>query len=329
MRSYLAVFGFALLVSLPQFGTASLTVSFVYVDSAGRLPGESGYDAAGTGTLFDTATTDGAAARSILAEAADVFEGILGNDPGTQTNRDGSSNVLGAITPTVDDTWTATFTNPETSAAESLVDLSIASGTVVIYAGGRDLGGSTLAVGERGGFTASGNTPGWADSVEARGQAGALATTPTDLGPWGGSVAFDDTGTTWDFVAGSATHSGSNFDFYTVAVHELAHVLGFGTSPVWDTYTANTGSSTTFDGPQAIAANGNSPVALASGDPNHLSSGPLDPTLTAGNRETLSAIDIAVMQDLWAIPEPTSITVFLPLLFSAFFFRNRRKLAAS
>ena len=30
------------------------------------------------------------------------------------------------------------------------------------------------------------------DLVKARGQAGALATVPTDVGPWGGAITFDD-----------------------------------------------------------------------------------------------------------------------------------------
>lgn len=322
MRSFWAIIGFVCLVVFPRIGEASLTIQFNYVNADGSFAGVG--NAPTSGFFFDNS-----GAQAILEEAADVFEGILGNS----TNTDGSSNVLDAITPGGSDTWDAKFTNPETGASEAITDLSIASGTIVIYAGGRDLGGSTLANGERGGFTSSGSQS-FVDTVEARGQAGAITSGPNvaspvdDFGPWGGAVAFDSTGTTWDFVAGSATYSGSDFDFYTVALHELAHVLGFGTTPVWDTYTDNTGSTTTFDGPQAIAANGNSPVALA-GDGLHLSSGLLDPTLTAGTRETLSAIDIAVMQDLWAIPEPTSITVLLPLLFSAFFFRNRRKLATS
>ena len=54
----------------------------------------------------------------------------------------------------------------------------------------------------------------------------------TDFGPWGGAISFNSN-SNWYFDPDITTdESFSNqFDFYSVAVHELAHVLGFGSAP--------------------------------------------------------------------------------------------------
>ena len=105
-------------------------------------------------------------------------------------------------------------------------------------------------------------------------------------------------------------------------------MLGFGTTPSYDNYV----DSGTFTGPRATAVNSNTAVALEPFDNYHLDEGILDPTLTAGTRETWGTLETAVMQDIWniqAVPEPSTITILLPLLYSALFFRNRRKMVAS
>ena len=59
---------------------------------------------------------------------------------------------------------------------------------------------------------------------------------------WGGSVAFD-IDANWHF--NSATNpTGGKVDFYSVALHELAHALGFGATNEWDSLV----SGTTFIG---------------------------------------------------------------------------------
>lgn len=53
---------------------------------------------------------------------------------------------------------------------------------------------------------------------------GALA---TDLVPQGGSIAFDSS-TSWSFVADTGTtEQFSGSDFFSVALHEPGHLLGF------------------------------------------------------------------------------------------------------
>ena len=49
-------------------------------------------------------------------------------------------------------------------------------------------------------------------------------------------------------------------DFYSVAVHELAHLLGFGTADSWDALVNNT--TDTFLGPKSMTLNGGVAVPL-------------------------------------------------------------------
>ena len=97
----------------------------------------------------------------------------------------------------------------------------------------------------------------WLNTVESRGQAGVLLAHPTDYGPWGGSVSFS-TLAKWNFSS-QAPAIGTN-DFLSVAIHEIAHILGFGTSDSWLTYST---SSHTFVGPHAERLNGGKPVLLS------------------------------------------------------------------
>jgi len=322
LRPAIALFTASLLASPAGWAALSITFDYSFDESGTQFFGSSG-----------TPVTD---RRNILEDAATVFETSL---IAQSTNLDGSSNELSAISPDVPggDTWDATFTNPDDGSSDSVSNRSVASGEVIVYVGGRSLGGSTLAVGEVGGFTASGSQA-WLDTLEARGQDGALDSPATDFGPWGGSIAFDTSGTTFDFDGvsggmsdgvGDGTTASGEFDFYTVAVHELAHVLGFGTASSWDTYVDSANDE--FEGPQAVAENGGSDVQLDS-DEAHLASGTdvlMDPTLTSGSgsgleREFASDLEFAMMADVWAVPEPESYLAMLPVLALAFLLVRKR-----
>ena len=50
--------------------------------------------------------------------------------------------------------------------------------------------------------------------------------------PVGGTITFDSDSTVWHIQPETDVPEGQ-FDFYTAALHELAHVLGFGTSDSW------------------------------------------------------------------------------------------------
>jgi len=92
------------------------------------------------------------------------------------------------------------FTNPVTNAPFQAQTTSAAN-TILIYAGGRAFDGSQVGEG------------GWRTSSR-RSAVG-------DFQPYAGYLAFDTTGTTWDFSG-----AGAGTDFKAVARHELLHVLG-------------------------------------------------------------------------------------------------------
>lgn len=132
-------------------------------------------------------------------------------------------------------TWTATFSHPSIDGVtQSEPDLTVAEDTLKIYVGAKDL--SSLGLGGPGGFSTSGLTD-FGKKVKARGQTGALASSPTDFGRWGGSISFDsslDPEWNWNDDFNDPLEA-YEYDLLSVAIHEIGHVLGFGTSPSWNT----------------------------------------------------------------------------------------------
>jgi hypothetical protein len=148
-----------------------------------------------------------------------------------------------------------------------------------------------------------------------------------------GSLTFDDDvnndgtpdfGSTlnsyWHFDYNTPVGSGQN-DFYSVALHEMIHTLGLGTSQTW----TSLHNGSTWLGPHADALNGGSGVGLVSTDGGHIAEGTMsfrlsdgalqeavmDPSLTVGTRKTLTQLDVAFLQDLGyaVVPEPSSLSL--------------------
>lgn len=173
-----------------------------------------------THNFFDTQEK-----KDLLEQAASILVDALGDD-------------LEAIIPDGNDTWTAAFINPSTGEPESLTDLVVQENELVIFAGARDLGGLVDGMVEsgRGGFgdsTASGTTE-FLRAVRNRGETGADEVVPTDFARWGGQIAFN-TNSDARFHFGRSTEGldPDETDFFTVAMHEMAHVLGFGRADSW------------------------------------------------------------------------------------------------
>jgi len=206
-------------------------------------------------------------------------------------------DTLTAIVPSGQNDWTAQPFDPGGDGQLSISNPTIPANTILVYAGGHVLGGSTLGIGGPGGYGASGFQD-WFDTLGARGQSGALNSPATDNGPWGGSITFDTT-TNWSFALGTKPASSAQSDFYSVATHELAHLLGFGTA---DSFSARI-SNGIFSGP----ASGS--VAV-SPDQGHWATGTkgtvgtvqqdavMTPSITTGTRKRFSSIDWAGMSDL-------------------------------
>jgi hypothetical protein len=150
---------------------------------------------------------------------------------------------LAAITPGGFNEWSAS--SPTRAPAPTWCStIRRSRDTVLVYVGDRPLPGTELAEGGPGGWSASGS-PGWLDRVQGRGQPGALGPRDgrTDFAPTLGTVTFDS-GTRWYFNASPAGLPPTRVDFLSVAIHELGHVLGFGTAIRGRTSTA----TNTFNG---------------------------------------------------------------------------------
>lgn len=207
-------------------------------------------------------------------------------------------------------TWQAVFANPSTGQQTSLSNLFVPANSLVVFVGARDLGTGQLAEGGPGGFSVSGDQA-WRDRVEARGQGGALALVPTDFGPWGGTLVFDNVGTQWHYSASTSGLAANEVDFLSVAQHELGHLLGMGTSDSWWRWVVGGA----FTGPKSQAAydlNGNPPL---SPDRSHWANGTqdggqetaMDPSLVNGTRKLFTGLDYAALFDIgWNITSPAS-----------------------
>lgn len=243
----------------------------------------------------------GSTQRNTLASAAAALSSRL-------------TDTLTAIAPSGGNTWTASFPNPATGATVNLTDQTIATNVIRVYAGGRELGGTTLGVGGPGGFGASGNSQAFFDSL-GRGQYDifSAANTRTDFASWGGAITFDAVGTNWNFALTNPT-AGQN-DFYSVALHELGHLLGFGTA---DSFQNLVPVGTTFLGPASTLLNGGVNPQVT-GDLGHWASGTtylgqqvaMSPSITTGTRKVFTELDFAGLKDMgWQVtpvPEPTSV----------------------
>ncbi len=227
--------------------------------------------------------------RNALQAAANTLGSIL-------------NDTLLGITPGGGNTWSLNFDHPGNNSTVTLNNQTIPLNTLRIYAGGRNIGGGTIGLGGPGGYNASGDES-FLALVGARGQVGALnQNAPTDIGPWGGSITFD-TGTNWYFGL-DAANIGNRTDFYTTALHELTHLIGFGTSGSWETLI----SAGRFAGTAATARFGT--TVSISPDQGHWREGTMDgnyevsmdPSQTNGERKLISGLDVAGLDDIgWDI----------------------------
>jgi hypothetical protein len=226
---------------------------------------------------------------------------------------------LEAIVPNVaaGDTWTALLTDPGTGNQVSLSNPTIPADTIILYAGGRALGGGgELGIGGPGGYTANGFDQAWFDTVQGRGKAGALGpdSSQTAFAPWGGSVAFDTSFTGWYFGTDPSLIAPTQIDFLSAAEHEIGHLLGFGTSNAF----TNRVSGSFFTGWAATQEYGSSvPTDAAGASAQHWADGTLDhgvhatmdPVFDYGKRETFTPLDFAGLQDIgWGVlPPPVTV----------------------
>jgi len=311
-----------------------------------------------------------AAAASLSSFITSTFSAISSTGTPNATNITGT---MGSTTATAE--WGYSYYNPSTNAVTDITAPSVAANTIRIFVGMRELTASTISVGGTAGAflttSASGFETELASAVSLmaassnaymRRGSSLVVDTFTDsitmdsttagyslsYAPAYGTLTFDiDTNNDgftdlpaqmdafWHFDATKPVPAGK-MDFYSVALHEMVHAIGLGSSATWDAKH----SGTTWLGAKAIALNGGTGAGLISADGSHISQSIvstslvdgvtqtplLAPSQAAGTRRQLTAMDAAILQDLGYIvivPEPGSaILVAVSGLF--LLFRRRR-----
>lgn len=245
------------------------------------------YDISGSG--FFTGANN--SRQSLLNSAASVFETRF-------------EDTLTAITSSDGNAFNPSFFNPSSGSSTTLSNYSIAADKIIVFVGAYNLGGGTLGQGGPGGFSASGSQI-FLDTASSRGEPGALGTptSRTDFGPWGGSLSFNSSSAFYFDTDITTDADISGFDFYSVAVHELGHLLGFGTANSY----YNRVSGGVFTGPAVTALTGSSQAVTNDG---HWATGlsyggretAMTPAIAAGVRKQFTELDFAAMKDIgWAV----------------------------
>ena len=209
---------------------------------------------------------------------------------------------LSAIAPGGANTWTARFFNPGTGNESEIDNLFVPEDTLIVFVGGQNIAGTEAGFGGPGGYRVGGSA-GWQSTVATRGVGG--------FSTWGGSLTFD-ADTNWYFGESPAGLGNNKIDFYSVATHELGHVLGFGTSTEYSGYIVNN----EFTGPTATAVYGSAPPI----DPDtaHWRQGirsngnpvSMQPVLEANQRVGYSDLDYAVLRDIgWVVTGVPDVSV--------------------
>jgi hypothetical protein len=281
-----------------------------------------------TNGFFGSGNPDGAAAgaqaRATLEAAATYFSEITTDTFSTiSTPAPLSSNVFNGVYTW---SWNLNFDHPGLATPVTITDPTIAADEYRIYAGARNISGSTLGVGGPGGFgwSAGGNGGGYTsgevqqidqitadfeEDVETREETSGFAR-------WGGAITFDrDASTNWHYDHQSAPSFGES-DFFSVAIHELGHALGLGASDNWNNWI----SGTNYTGPQAVAEfGGQIPLHCSPGcghwaentqsvvyGTSTAQEAAMDPTVTQGTRKRFTALDAAALTDIgWSVVPPT------------------------
>jgi hypothetical protein len=217
--------------------------------------------------------------------------------------------------------WTATFSNPATGLDETLDNPPVAANEYRVYAGAQSLGGDTAGVGGPGGSQTIPDGNGGFTQQELD-QINVINTAfenqvfhreeTSGFANWGGSITFDRDGSTVWHYNHTTLPSGQVTDFYSVAIHELGHALGFATAEEFSSFVVGgsfLGSSATavYGGPVPVTGDGH----WAEGTPSTVygtatdQETAMDPTILNGTRKLWTTLDAAALTDIgWELGAP-------------------------
>ncbi len=295
----------ALLVFTP-LSRAQLSFSFDYsYDTAGFFSGENSYR------------------RTYLESAGAYLTSFI------------NATSVTAITPSNTDVWMPVIFDPaDYTQTISLGNISVPADTIVVYAGGASFTSPTVVAygGPGAGSVPDGSSMEWIYNLLYRGNVGYRM-------PPVGSITFT-TDWAWYFDDDISTveDMGTAVDFFSEAVHELSHLIGFGTTETWAGLVDDNGS---FSGSEASATYG-AAVPLddllqhwAEGTMSYVTGTTIaqetamDPTIYTGERKYLTDLDVAALSDIGytvsAVPEPTTTAALLGLFALGLVARRRKQ----
>ena len=144
--------------------------------------------------------------RQILEAAAAIFEERI-------------SSTSPSITPSGINRWTLSFDNPNTGTAVTLTNLHVPAGTMIVFVGARSISSDALAYAQFG-YGYFGDSA-WVKLFVGKDNS-------ANFSPFGGAITFDES-TPWffDLTPDTLDPFPDKYDFFSVAIHEIGHLLGF------------------------------------------------------------------------------------------------------
>ncbi len=243
----------------------------------------------------------------------------------------GFTDMLNPITSGVGDSWSVSIVHPSLEGGlanpVTLVDEFIPQDTIKIFVGGSPSAPGVLGFAGRGFDLMATGSSQFIQTVANRGQTG------DDFGVWGGYIWFNSNNS-WYFNEDASGLSPGNPDFLTTAIHEIGHVLGFGSADSW----FNKIVDGMFTGINSVASyGGNVPLdqfgahwaegvtSLYNGEFQETL---MDPSTPAGERQLLTELDYAAFADIgWevaVVPLPAAFWLMLSSFFALFHYRKNK-----
>lgn len=210
---------------------------------------------------------------------------------------------LAPINAGADDNWSVEITHPSLDGLPiTLNNFEVPEDTVTIFVGGGKSHPAVLGFAGIGRNIQASGSREFVDSALNRKQG------DNDFAPWGGYIWFNSVHN-WHMSKSTNGLNHSTPDFLTTAVHEIGHILGFGTAGSWRSqindqgYFTGTKSSQIYGGPVPLDQNGSHWAEGTQGFYNGLLQETImDPSTPFGQRQLITDLDYAGFEDMgWEV----------------------------